>query len=102
MTAKPLPDVAFHWSPRKNRADIQALGLLCRDGGITRSKWTVCMSPTAEDAWSLLGSRRIEHEWDLWEVRVPTGAFWRADGYPEIRTFTDIPASAVQLVLVQP
>ncbi|MDF3316457.1 hypothetical protein [Rhodococcus sp. C3V] len=41
---------------------------------------------------------RDPDSWDLWQVKVPATAFWRSDGYPELRTFTDIPAEHVTYV----
>lgn len=98
MTRKKPPAIAYHWSPTIHRDSIKASGLKVNHGGITRSKPTVCLSPTPLDAWSLSAGMRDPDSWDLWQVKVPATAFWRSDGEPELRTFTDIPAEHVTYV----
>lgn len=88
---KPLPSFAYHWAPVACRESIARTGLIVSPGGITASRPTVCMSPSPIDAWTLSGDLRDKDSYDLWQVKVPEGAFWRADGFPEIRSFVDIP-----------
>lgn len=93
-----LPKFAYHWSPSINRFGIHRDGLKPSNGGITDSRPTVCMSPTMQDAWNLSAALRDDTDWDLWHVEVPFDAFWRSDGYPEIRTFCRISTEFVTLL----
>lgn len=98
MTRKKPPTIGYHWSPTIHRDSIKAWGLRVSDGGITRGKPTVCLSPTPGDAWWLSAGMRDPADWDLWQVQVPADAFWRSDGYPELRTFTNIPADELTYI----
>lgn len=78
----------YHWSPVTRRTGIAARGLVpgmaqttnpvdpAANGGVQWRAPYICLAADPAWGWGLSGHQRgaPAGEWDLWQVRIPTGA----------------------------